>query len=101
MTYLLHSVIFSIITIHMLKTGKILPENIQDARKGKINCSSAAAPAQTHTNPLTESVQRCSVAAEQLVAAEQMPKERKNMRRYKVIPPVFHYCIYYYTFIYT
>ena len=44
MTYLLHSVIFSIITIHMLKTGKILPENIltftQDARKAKINSSS-------------------------------------------------------------
>jgi len=30
------------------------------------------------TNPLTESVQRCSVAAEQLVAAEQMPKGRKK-----------------------
>ena len=45
MTFLFHSVIFSIITIHMLNTGKILPENIltftQDARKEKINCSSA------------------------------------------------------------
>ena len=29
-------------------------------------------------HPLTESVQRCSVAAEQLVAAEQMPKGRKK-----------------------
>ena len=28
--------------------------------------------------PLTESVQRCSVAAEQLVAAEQMLKGRKK-----------------------
>ena len=44
MTFLFHSVIFRIITIHMLNTGKILPENIltftQDARKEKINCSS-------------------------------------------------------------
>ena len=44
MTFLFHSVIFSIITIHMLNTGKILPENIltftQDARKEKIYCSS-------------------------------------------------------------
>jgi len=40
MTFSFHSLIFSIITIHMLKTGKILSENIltftQDAR----NCSS-------------------------------------------------------------
>ena len=52
MTFLFHSVIFRIITIHMLNTGKILPENIltftQDARKEKINCSSDPIPLHRH-----------------------------------------------------